>query len=329
MTRRRKIGLALLALFTAAVVLVATVPAVRAIVLPWREEVWQRFFHRGRVLDKRFYRDDGGTPVAFPSDGITLRAGLYGAAPGERRPGVVLLPGSSVLGRKIAFARVLARALAERGYVVLAVDLAGFGDSDDPADLSDGARLDGIADALAAVAFLASMEEADPARLAIAGHSMGASIALHAAAREPRVKAVAAIGPGRGVSEKIQHEERYVERFSADRGLSRRVSWDVLRPILLRHDVSAATPLYARPGHVPLLLVDGGLERAEERAALRAAFDAMSEPKRYVTLEGADHYANAAGLTDDNALGFADARVTRELVDAIDATFRDGFEGGR
>lgn len=329
MTRRRKVvlfGLALLGVF---VVLVATVPAVRAVVFPWREEAWQRFFRRGNVLDKRFYRDDGGAAVEFPSQGLTLRAGLYGGEPGERRPGVVLLPGSSVLGRRLAFARVLARSLAERGYVVLAVDLAGFGDSDDPKDLGDAARLDGVADAIAAVECLSRRDEADPARLAIVGHSMGATIALHAAAADERIRAVAAIGPGRGVSEKIRHEDRYVERFSSDRGLSDKVAWDVLRPILLRHDVSSTVPLFARPGHVPFLLVDGGLERAEERAALRAAFEAMAEPKRYVTLDGADHYANSAGLSTDGGVGFYDKGVMGALLDAIDATFRDGFERGR
>jgi len=324
-TRRRKIAIGLLAVFAIAVVLVATVPAVRALVLPWREEVWQRFFVRGSVGDKAFYRDDGGTPVEIPSHGLTLRGGLHGAGGADRRPGIVLLPGSSVLGRKIAFARVLARELAARGRVVVALDVTGFGDSDDPRDLSDPARLDGVEDALAAVDWLSKRADVEPSRLALVGHSMGGSIALQAAPADSRVKAVVAIGPGRGVAEKIQHEERYVERFTADRGLAERVEWRVLEPILRRHDVSSAVSLYAKAGHIPLLLVDGSIENEGEREALRAAFDGMAEPKRLVTLAESDHYANSAGLTGDHATGFYDERVMRELLDAIDATLREGF----
>ncbi len=329
MTRRKKRLVLALALTAAAggafSGALALSPSFRGLVLPWREQVWQRFFHRGRLADKRFYRDDGGVPVSFASGALTLGAGLYAPEGAAKRPGIVLLPASTALGRRLAFQRVLARALADRGYAVLSVDVAGFGDSDDPSDLEDERQLDGITDALAAIDFLASRPEADASRLAVAGHSLGGSIALHAAARDSRVRAVVAIGPGRNVAEKIRHEERHVARFSADRGLSGRVPFHVLRGILLRHDVSAAVPLYSAPGHVPLLLAEGSLENAAERAAMRDAFDAMAEPKRLVTLDGADHYGNADALTRDGSFGFYDRGAMGALVAAIEETLATVF----
>jgi pimeloyl-ACP methyl ester carboxylesterase len=81
-----------------------------------------------------------------------------------------------------------AEAVQAEGMAALALDLRGHGGS--------GGRLDGGAldDVLAAVAALA---ERGHAPVGARGSSMGGLLALHAAARDRRVRAVVAICPGR------------------------------------------------------------------------------------------------------------------------------------
>jgi pimeloyl-ACP methyl ester carboxylesterase len=65
-------------------------------------------------------------------DGLKLAASLYTEDATERRPAIVLLHGNTPRGRRLPLYKVLASGLAERGYVVLALDRAGFGESEDP-----------------------------------------------------------------------------------------------------------------------------------------------------------------------------------------------------
>jgi pimeloyl-ACP methyl ester carboxylesterase len=115
--------------------------------------------------------------------GPPLRASLWGAPAGA--PGVVVVPGfGSRRGNHADFAAAAAGA----GMAALTLDVRGHGES--------GGRLDGGAldDVLAAVAHLAARGHAP---LGVRGSSMGGFLALHAAAREPRVRAVVAICPAR------------------------------------------------------------------------------------------------------------------------------------
>jgi pimeloyl-ACP methyl ester carboxylesterase len=81
---------------------------------------------------------------------------------------------------------------ADLGYATLRFDFRGCGES-------DGARgsvlpHDQVADALAAVDYLAGQPEIDPARIALSGTSYGASVAVYAAGIAPKVAAVIAQG---------------------------------------------------------------------------------------------------------------------------------------
>jgi hypothetical protein len=84
-----------------------------------------------------------------------------------------------------------ARALTAAGYVAIAFDYRGFGDSDGPRW-----RLlpqEQVSDARAALTFLVDQPPADPARLAALGVSLGGSVAIAAAALDRRIGAVVAI----------------------------------------------------------------------------------------------------------------------------------------
>jgi len=85
-----------------------------------------------------------------------------------------------------------ARHLAARGFDVLALDLPGHGNSADPACTTIEAY---------SAAVLADLNDRQVQTFSVAGHSMGAMIALHLAATVPqRVTAAALIGAGLALS---------------------------------------------------------------------------------------------------------------------------------
>jgi pimeloyl-ACP methyl ester carboxylesterase len=121
--------------------------------------------------------------MEFTLDGKRCHFGNGGRAADEEAPFVVLLHGA---GMDHTVYAAQARALAHRGRNVLAFDLPGHGASEGPALDSIGAVADWVLRAAAACG---------AERFRIAGHSMGALVALEVAARgEGRVDGLALIG---------------------------------------------------------------------------------------------------------------------------------------
>jgi dienelactone hydrolase len=111
----------------------------------------------------------------------------------ERPPAVVLMHGFS--GDRFAVSG-LARRLAESGYAVLAFDAAGHGENRNRYARSE-ARADGFEPEMrAAVDFLREHPLVDGRRIAVMGHSMGASAALDHATRDLRVGAAVLLSGG-------------------------------------------------------------------------------------------------------------------------------------
>lgn len=136
------------------------------------------------------------------SDGMTIAGTLWPAAkPGA--PGVVLLP--MYKSDRTAWEPAL-KAFRDRGFAVLAIDMRGHGASakqgkTDLAPLVEKRDPKLFAamheDAFAAVRYLAGEAKCDPKRIAIAGASVGCSVAMDTAARHPAdVAAVACLSPG-------------------------------------------------------------------------------------------------------------------------------------
>ena len=125
-------------------------------------------------------------------DGVVIAGALY--LPGRPGPGLVLL---HALSRTHEDWSAVAPRLADAGFVVLAIDLRGHGAS---GPLPEGTTLDDLtpmlADVRAARAFLASRREAIPGRVGIAGASIGANLAILAAATDPTVHSLALLSPG-------------------------------------------------------------------------------------------------------------------------------------
>lgn len=132
------------------------------------------------------------------------------AAPQAGLAGVVILNGlgpttrdgvATQGGTPDTLYRDLSDALVKEGVVTLRYDKRGTGRSQLPAGTP--LRFDDIvADAAAAVTFLAERSEVDPKRLAVIGHEEGGLAAMQLAASEPRIRGLALISvPGRPLLE--------------------------------------------------------------------------------------------------------------------------------
>lgn len=153
--------------------------------------------------------------VTIPGNGFSL-AGTLTLPPDAgrfRHPAVVLVTGSGPVDRDSTVAGIpiftqLAGSLAGHGFVVLRYDKRGIGQS---GGRTETATLQDYADDLvAAVRWLERRKDVDKRRLAVAGHSEGAAVAMLAAAREGRIKSLVLISaPGTTGAELILEQQQH------------------------------------------------------------------------------------------------------------------------
>jgi uncharacterized protein len=130
--------------------------------------------------------------VAFDSEGVMLAGDLRLPDGAGRRPAVALT--GPFTGVKEQVTGTYARLLADAGFVTLAFDHRGFGESGGRAQHEDSQGK--LTDLRAAVGLLASLTAVAPERIAVIGVCLGGGYAVRAAAADPRVKAVAGIAGG-------------------------------------------------------------------------------------------------------------------------------------
>ncbi len=129
-----------------------------------------------------------GRPLQLrASDGVAVAATVYDA-PSTPAPAVVLV---HMLTRTKEDWRPLAERLQAAGITALAVDLRGHGQSEGSAAPAVAMALD----VRAALSWLAGRPEVTTGAVAIVGASIGASLALLAAAEVPAVRGVALLSP--------------------------------------------------------------------------------------------------------------------------------------
>jgi pimeloyl-ACP methyl ester carboxylesterase len=179
--------------------------------------------------------------VRINSEGVELAGHLYlpGGAVDAEAPGVVICHG---LGSRKENHADFARLLQSRGFVALAFDLRGHGQS-------EGALDEGpVEDVLAAVRHLAGRPEADPSRIALRGSSLGGQLAIHAAARAGAIRAVVAICPAHEALILGREDEPWFETAVDDLARRIRLDREGFSRYLRGHSVTAsATRLSPRP----------------------------------------------------------------------------------
>jgi pimeloyl-ACP methyl ester carboxylesterase len=261
------------------------------------------------------------------NDGLRIRGSLYGQISDRGQPTLLILHGNTPLGRKLALYEVLADKLRERGYLVLTIDLAGSGESDDPLTLGTLEALGTDKDVYAAVDYLKSLqreESSETYSIHVIGHSGGATPALSAGIEHPDIKTITAIGPPRRVSELLslpRWREYYWRRMQLKghqvygRALPGWFTQELWLKMALENDMVQHIDYFANANHKPVLLLDGGLESEEDKLFLRAYYHRITQPKRYITIPKSDHYSNTIAFL---RLNLYDKDVVDHTVAEID-----------
>lgn len=120
------------------------------------------------------------------SDGRVL-TGIFVEASERPAPAVVLVP---MLGRPRDDWERVAERLADGRIAALMIDLPGSAPPAEPGALAAWHK-----DVLAAVAYLGGRPDVRPGSVGIAGASLGANLAVLAAAADPRVRSLALVSP--------------------------------------------------------------------------------------------------------------------------------------
>ncbi|GAB3235053.1 alpha/beta hydrolase [Mycolicibacterium hippocampi] len=212
----------------------------------------------------------GARDVVIPTtDGLELGAWYLPGGPG---PAMLVLSGN---GGDRTMRAPLAAALHGMGLSVLLPDYRGYGGN--PGRPTE----DGLADdARAAYDWLARQPGVDPGRMAVFGESLGAAVAVGLAVEQPPA-ALVLRSPFTSLADVA--------------GVH--YPWLPARRLLLDR-----YPSIDRIGalHVPLLVIAGDSDDIVPAAQSRRLYEAASEPKQFVSVEGAGH--NDPALLDGQRL---------------------------
>lgn len=260
-----------------------------------------------------------GEPVRIEAGDIRIAGGWYPPPPSNRpAAGILLLHGSSIYGRKLGLYPLLAEQLNRRGYSVLAVELRGFGESDDPPCLDRVACLDSLQDAFHGLDYLKNRPGIDATRLYVLGHSLGGGIAIRMGAIDSSLRGVIAIGPPRRLLSRFENEaEALRERYARDRELGERPPPEVFAEFVRIEAPESVLPSYSHGSHPPLLLLDGTEESREDRLYLEDLSARIAPPVRRHTIPHADHYLNVVWMPGTPWAGY-DRSLLESVIDLMD-----------
>ena len=267
------------------------------------------------------------TPITFFSEGLRLAGDLYkpdDLRAGERRAGIVLCHGYT--GVKDLYLPDNARVLVEAGYVVLAFDYKGWGESEGPRTrLAPYSR---VADVQAALTCLGAQAQVDENRLGIYGTSYGGATVVWTGAVDRRVRcivSVVGIGHGERWMRSVRRPDEWfdlLDRSASDRvkratdGESELVDRnEILLPDRQSAELAAAArrnvpsalntlpleyvdeTLGFHPEWVvdkiaprPILFITADDDRLVPPEESRSLYDKAGEPKKLVVLRGYGHY---------------------------------------
>ncbi|WNF36365.1 alpha/beta hydrolase [Bacillaceae bacterium IKA-2] len=130
--------------------------------------------------------------ISFYSEGCKLQGTLYlpeNFIEGKKYPAII--PNSGYQGFNEFYPRLFAEKLTKLGYICLGFDYRGFADSE-----GESGRVilsEQVEDIINATHYLTTVEAVDSERIGLIGWGMGGNNVVHAAAKDKRVKAVAAL----------------------------------------------------------------------------------------------------------------------------------------
>lgn len=244
------------------------------------------YFPTHAVADISMISRDSEEVTYTSEDGLTLSAWWIPASGVAQGSTVVVFPGNA--GNR-SDRTALAAALMGKGYSVLLVDYRGFGgNKGNPTET--GLHLD----ARAAVAYVASRADVDPHKLVYWGESLGAAVAI-GAATETAPSALVLRSPFTSMADVASYHYPFLPSG-----------------VLLKDRY----PSLDRIGmlHVPVLVAAGTADSVVPFSQSRDIFDAAQGPKRFVTIEGADHndpeLSHGSAMIDEVTTFLADVNAS-------------------
>ncbi len=262
-----------------------------------------------------------------------LRYGLPAAAvpaTSELRPEplgtVILLSGHSSALRRNPYLLPFAGVFADAGYRVVVVEQRGHGDSTGHAisyGVWESQDLSQVIDDLEDRRLLTG-------RIGVFGHSMGAAVAIQAAAVDPRIDAVIAVAPFASLHEEVKDfaswKVPYLRWLLNDAVLGAAVN---RAGKVAGFDARAASPVQAiRVTNTPVLLMHGDADDIVPVRHSRMIKQARPQNTRLVVFRGADHWSMMKvqfNTFRDIALDWMQDRLNRP-ADLTEEPIRAGLE---
>jgi pimeloyl-ACP methyl ester carboxylesterase len=207
--------------------------------------------------------------------------------PGRRYPAILFIHGLLPKGKDTPLYVHLLRRLARKGYLVFAFDLGGFGESVKAANYRIPHDCDFTGEAEAALSYMLRHLPVDGERLAVAGHSIGANLAVAVGSRDERVGRIIAISPG-------NFKEPSGTEWEGTTPLQRRFQRTVRRTVPRREWERIKEPLnifrylpLRRSAQVLLILAEDDAANIVEYGA--EFHDRLDVPKRFVVIPDVNH----------------------------------------
>lgn len=205
------------------------------------------------------------------SAGDVLVGDLYRPAGSGERPALVVT--GSWMTVKEQMAGRYARQMAEQGFLALAFDFTGFGQSaGGPREVESPARK--AADIHAAVDFLTTVDGADPGRLGALGVCASSGYTCANAATDPRISSIGLVAPW------LHNPELVKPYYGGDFGVAERISAG-----------HAARQRYQRDGVVDYI---PAVSTSDTRAAMFGPYDYYLDPNRGAIPEWGARFATMA-----------------------------------
>jgi len=219
------------------------------------------------------------------SAGESLSAIL--SVPGEPNGKGVVLLHCFLCTKTHRIVREVSKGLVERGFTVLRFDFSGNGES--KGRLEDATYTKMIGEVGAAVSFL---EKRGVTAIGVAGHSMGAMLAILSAAGDERIKAVGFLaGSSQAArvreifpSEALERAQKDGETHTSVYGRDLVLKREFLRD-LEKYDVARAVAGLRRP----LIVVHGDRDEVIPPYHAMQMYEWACEPKTLEIIKGADH----------------------------------------
>lgn len=273
--------------------------------------------------------------VTIFSDGVRMAGDLYlpkGLKPGDKLPAIVCCSGTG--GTKDGPAGRVGMAFASEGFIALAFDYRGWGESDSKLitlekqprpDAKGEVRVtaravrwqmdfaDQAMDIRAAISFVAGESQVDRDRIGIWGSSYGGGLVTWTAGNDPRVKCVAAQVPGMGGMRTPQAVARAFDQLSQQsRGESEPVPFESGK---MTGQMARYTQMRVNP---PKSIGLNPIEAAEK----------ISVPVLFVVAENEELSSNATIQGVQQSLAQRGVRSAYHVIKGIThyGIYREGFD---